>query len=175
MLEQSRQYRAMVEARAKLSAQEMASFLERYGPYAGAGIRVVEASPDSRRWVVEMPLLPTNQNYMGTHFGGSLYAMCDPFFVLILIRNLGPDFLVWDTAASIRFRRPGTGTVRATFELSEAEIEVIRGRVARERRVELELEAVVLDERGEVVAEVKKTLYVRRNPVRSASSGDPLD
>lgn len=167
MLEQSRQYRAMVEARAKLSAQQMAAFLDAYGPYAGAGIRVAEASSDSRRWVVEMPLLPANQNYMGTHFGGSLYAMCDPFFVLILIRNLGPDFMVWDTAASIRFKKPGNGTVRATFELSAAEIEEIRASVERERRVEREFEVEILDERGDVVAEIRKTLYVRKNPVKS--------
>lgn len=166
MLEQSRLYRAMAEQRAKLSAKEMADFLGTYGPYAGAGIRVTEASDDSRRWVVEMPLLPTNQNYMGSHFGGSLYSMCDPFFVLILIRNLGPDFVVWDKAASIRFKKPGTGTVRAIFELSEAEIQAIREGVSKARRVERVFAVEVRDESGDVVAEVEKTLYVRLNPVK---------
>lgn len=56
---------------------------------------------------------------MGTHFGGSLYAMCDPFYMWILMENLGKDFIVWDKAATIRFKKPGTGTVNAEFEISK--------------------------------------------------------
>lgn len=169
MLEQSRQYRAMAEARAKLNASEFVELLNHYGPYQGAGIRVVEGTEDFRRFAVEMSLEPSNQNYVGTHFGGSLYSMCDPFYVLILIRNLGPEFLVWDKSASIRFKKPGMGTVRARFEVSEAEIDELRERLKTQRRLEKTFTTLVTDESGVVIAEVEKTLYVRRNPVQTVA------
>src|SRR4051794_22615854 len=78
-----------------------------YPPFLGAGIRVKRLQPDWRAIDVEMKLRRWNANYVGTHYGGSLYSMTDPFLMLMLIENLGPDFTVWDKAASIRFRSPG--------------------------------------------------------------------
>src|SRR5512134_3369734 len=88
-----------------------------YPPYLGAGVRVRDVSPDLRAFGVEMRLRPWNRNYVGTHFGGSLFALADPWFMLILIEHLGSAYAVWDKAASIRFVRPGRGTVRARFEI----------------------------------------------------------
>ncbi|HEX2162338.1 MAG TPA: DUF4442 domain-containing protein, partial [Thermoanaerobaculia bacterium] len=93
-------------------------------PYLGAGIRV--SRPDPHTFVVRLKLRWWNRNYFGTHFGGSLYAMCDPFFVLILAQALGKGYVVWDKAAAIRFVRPGRGTVTATFRLPPEEVEAIR-------------------------------------------------
>jgi acyl-coenzyme A thioesterase PaaI-like protein len=132
-----------------------------YPPYLGAGIRV-KASPDLRTFEVRMKLRFWNRNYLGTQFGGSLYSMCDPFFVLILATALGGRYVVWDKTATIRFRRPGRGTVKATFHIPQGTIDEIRAAADAGGKVEPTFQANVLDEQGEVVAEVEKLLYVRR-------------
>ena len=133
-----------------------------YPPFLGAGIRVRRTGPEGRAFEVRMKLTVFNRNYVGTHFGGSLYAMCDPFFMLILIPALGPEYAVWDKAATIRFLRPGRGTVRATFDVPDDRVEAIRAEADANGRAEPVFTAQVLGEDGEVVAEVEKTLYVRR-------------
>src|SRR5262245_164335 len=100
--------------------------LKWYLPFLGAGIRVHHISDDLRTIEVHMPLRFWNRNYVGTHFGGSLYAMCDPFFMLILANHLGPDYIVWDKAAAIRFKKPGKGTVKAIFSITSERIAEIR-------------------------------------------------
>lgn len=131
-------------------------------PYLGAGIRVTRIAADLRTFEVRMKLRWYNRNYVGTHYGGSLYSMCDPFFMLILLEGLGSGYEVWDKAASIRFRRPGRGTVTARFHVSEDEIEAIRREADAQGKTEPRFTAEVLDEAGEVVAEVEKLLHVRR-------------
>ncbi len=133
-----------------------------YPPFVGAGIRVDEVAPDLRTFATRMRLGRLYANYVGTHFGGSLYAMTDPFFMLILIEALGPDYVVWDKAASIRFRRPGRGTVRARFQIDEARIAEIRDAADRGEKVEPTFDVAITDDQGEVVAEVHKVLHVRR-------------
>lgn len=136
--------------------------LSLWPPYLGAGIRV-RASPDLRTFEVRMKLRPWNRNFVNTHYGGSLYSMCDPFFMLILIDALGRGYVVWDKAATIRFRRPGKGTVRATFHIPEERVQEIRAATDRGEKVEPVFTVEILDEQGEVVAEVEKLLYVRLN------------
>lgn len=131
-----------------------------YPPYLGAGVRV-KVSPDFRTFDVRMKLTWWNRNYVGTHFGGSLYTMCDPFFMLILFEALGRGYVVWDKAATIRFRKPGKGRVHATFHIPEERIREIREAAAGGEKVEPVFTAEVRDEQGEVVAEVEKLLYVR--------------
>ena len=143
-------------------------FINFWPPYLGAGIKVKKVAPDNRTIEVEMKLTALNKNYVGTHFGGSLYAMCDPFFMLILIKNLGSDYIVWDKAAVIRFKKPGVGTVRAVFSISSEEIDSIRARADSEYKVEPQFQARVTDTTGEVIAEVDKTLYVRRKDRKPA-------
>ena len=133
-----------------------------YPPYLGAGVRIRHIAQDLRTFQVEMKLRWWNRNYVGTHFGGSLYAMCDPFFMLILMEGLGRDFIVWDKSAQIHFRRPGRGTMRANFHISEERIEAIRRQALSQGKVEPTFEVEVLDEAGQVVARVEKLLYVRR-------------
>lgn len=135
--------------------------LNLYPPYMGAGVRV-KTSPDLRTFEVRMRLRWWNRNFVGTHFGGSLYTMCDPFFMLILIGALGRGYVVWDKSATIRFRRPGRGTVAATFHIPQEKVDEIRAAADAEGKVEPVFRAEVVDEAGEVVAEVEKLLYVRR-------------
>jgi len=133
-----------------------------YPPFLGAGIRIKERSPDFRSFLVEMPLLFRNRNYVGVQFGGSLYSMCDPFFMLILLENLGPEYIVWDKSARIEFLKTGTGTVRARFEIGEERLADIRKTVQEKRKTEEFFTAEVLDEKNEVIARVEKTIYIRR-------------
>jgi len=99
---------------------------------------------------------------VGTHFGGSLYSMTDPFYMLMLIENLGRDYIVWDKSATIRFKRPGRGKMLACFRLSDEQIEGIRQGLRAQEKVEPEFMVEVKDETGAVVAEVQKILHVRR-------------
>lgn len=132
-----------------------------YPPFLGAGIRVRRGS-DGRTFEVRMKLNFFNRNYVGTHFGGSLYAMCDPFFMLILIPALGPEYVVWDKEATIRFKRPGRGTVHATFHVPPGRIEEIRRAADEGGKVEPVFTAAVVGDDGSVVAEVEKVIHVRR-------------
>ena len=131
-------------------------------PYLGAGIRVTRISDDLKTYEVRMKLGWYNRNYVGTHFGGSLYSMCDPFFMLILTEALGRGYVVWDKAATVRFRRPGRGTVHATFHIPDEEIEAVRRAADEHGKTEPTFTAEVTDGAGEVIAEVEKLLYVRK-------------
>jgi acyl-coenzyme A thioesterase PaaI-like protein len=137
-----------------------------YPPYLGAGVRVTRISDDFRNVEVEMPLRFYNRNYVGTHFGGSLYSMVDPFYMLMLINILGPDYIVWDKAASIRFLKPGKGVMKASFHLSEEQIAQIRSAADTEAKVEPQFQVAVKDAEGNVVAEIDKLLYVRKKGKR---------
>ena len=139
----------------------MLRLLRWYPPYLGAGVRVTHVSEDLRTLSVEMRLTSFNRNYVGTHFGGSLYSMVDPFFMLILLQHLGEGFIVWDKSATIDFLRPGRGRVRATFHIPGEQIEEIRQRALRERKTEPVFEVEIRDDQDEVVARVRKVLYVR--------------
>ena len=140
-----------------------------YPPFLGAGIRVRRLRPDWKAIDVEMKLRFWNANYVGTHFGGSLYSMTDPFYMLMLIENLGREYLVWDKAANIRFRKPGAGKVLASFRLSDEEIEEIRQEVDMKGKCEPEFLVDVKDETGNVIAEVRKVLYVRKRSQQRSS------
>ena len=144
-----------------------------YPPYLGAGIRVRHRQGDERTIRVEMSLRPWNRNLFGTHFGGSLYSMCDPWFVVLLVRLLGEGYLVWDKAASIEFLRPGRGRVSATFHVPPATVDEIRAAADRDGKTEPVLTAEVVGEGGEVVARVTKTLWVKRKGTAPPAAPDP--
>lgn len=131
-------------------------------PFLGAGIRVKRLQPDWKEIDVEMKLRRWNANYVGTHYGGSLYSMTDPFLMLMLLENLGRDYIVWDKSASIRFRRPGKGTVFANFRLSDEQVQEIREALISQQKIDRTFAVEIKDESGSVVAEVEKQLHVRR-------------
>jgi Domain of unknown function (DUF4442) len=131
-------------------------------PFLGAGIRVTYIASNMQAVDVEMKLRWWNANYVGTHFGGSLFAMTDAFYMLMLMANLGRDYIVWDKAATIRYRKPGKGTVRAEFRLSASQIDDIREKLKALPKYEPVLSVQVKDEAGVVIAEVEKLLHVRK-------------
>jgi acyl-coenzyme A thioesterase PaaI-like protein len=146
----------------KPSARSIRWRINLWPPFLGAGIRVRYLATDFREVLVEMPLRFYNRNYVGSHFGGSLYAMTDPFFMLMVVHNLEPEFLVWDKAASIDFLSPGRGTMRAAFRLTDHDLEQIRARTADgDKHLHL-FRTEVTDSEGLVVARVEKIVYVRR-------------
>ncbi len=131
-------------------------------PFLGMGIRVKHIAADMKAIDVEIKLRWWNANYVGTHFGGSLFALTDPFYMLMLMANLGRDYIVWDKAASIRYRKPGKGKVRAEFRLTDAQLDDIRDQLKTLPKYEPTLVAEVKDEAGDVVARVEKLLYIRK-------------
>jgi len=152
----------------KTMKRHMRTRLNLYPPFLGAGIRVKRLSADWKEIDVEMKLRWWNQNYVGTHYGGSLYSMTDPFFMVMLIENLGRDYIVWDKSASIRFKKPGRGTVTASFRLSDEQIGEIKRALETEGKIERTFMVEVKDEAGTVIAEVEKLLHFRKN--KQASS-----
>ena len=142
--------------------RHMRMLLNIWPPFLGAGIRVRRLGPGWKEIDVEMKLRWWNRNYVGTHYGGSLYSMVDPFFMLMLIENLGKDYLVWDKSASIRFKKPGRGTVSASFRLSEPQLREIKQALNSQEKIERTFTVEVKDESGNVIAEVEKLVHVRR-------------
>jgi acyl-coenzyme A thioesterase PaaI-like protein len=133
--------------------------------YWGTGGRVVYLSGDWCRAEVQLKLSARTRNYMGTIFGGSLYGSVDPIYVLMLIKALGPKYVVWDKAASIRFIKPGRGVLQARFELTEGELTAVREAAARGRSVDRVYRVELKDRQGDVCALIEKMLYIRqKNP-----------
>ncbi len=144
-------------------------------PFLFSGIHVIRISPDYRDIAVELRMRPWNRNYVGTHFGGSLFAMTDPFWMLGLMHTLGRDYFVWDRAAEIQFIKPGRGTVSAAFRIDDTTLADIRTAAADGSKQLRWFSNDVIDASGEVVARVRKQVYIRLKPkARNEGSSAPL-
>lgn len=130
-----------------------------FPPIRNTGVRVDRISPDWRAWRLRLPLDRRTRNYVGTHFGGTLYSAADPHLMLAWMHIL-PEATVWDKAASIRFRKPGRGTLRMAFEIPEAQVEEVRERLASGPKLDLHYTLHWTDDAGDVVAEVQKTVHL---------------
>ncbi len=137
-------------------------------PYLASGIRVRHLADDFRSATVALRLGLLNRNYVNVHFGGSLFAMTDPFYMLMYIKNLGSGYVVWDKSASIDFIRPGRGTVTAEFRLEESDLTRARERADREKFILLVHPVEVRDAEQQLVARVERTIYVRQKREASA-------
>lgn len=141
-------------------------FLEKlinfYGPFLGAGVKLEKMTKDFRQAKVSMKLTFYNRNYMGTQFGGSLYAMVDPWYMLMLIKNLGKDYIVWDKAATIHFRKPGKGKVTAEFHLTEEHLSEIKMTLETQNKMDYVFKVEIKDDAGKLIADVDKVLYIRK-------------
>ena len=131
-------------------------------PYLGAGVRVRRIAADFREIVVDLPLRLYNRNYFGTHFGGSIYAMTDPFFALMVLHNLPEDYVVWDKSAAVEFIAPGRSRLSATFRVAQDDLDhILRMTAQGDKHLHL-FNVDVVDDEGLVVARVEKIVYVRR-------------
>jgi hypothetical protein len=138
--------------------------------YRGSGARVTYIAGDFREVRVKLRLSWRSRNYVGTIFGGSMYSAVDPMYMIMLMHCLGREYVVWDKAASIRFRKPGRTTLYATFLLDEAELDAIRSATAAGEAVDRTYTIDLTDADGVVHASVEKVIYVRRNAKRPAAS-----
>ena len=130
--------------------------------FRGTGARIKYIAGDYREMRVELPLSWRTRNYVGTIFGGSLYGAVDPHYMIMLIKILGPDYVVWDKAATIRVRKPGRGTLYARFHLDDEEIATIRGLTENGKPTDRVYTVDLTDAKGVVHASVEKTVHIRR-------------
>ena len=143
--------------------------LNLWPPYLFTGVRVRTIADDWRHAEVELRARWWNRNYVGVHFGGSLFAMTDPFWMLMVIHALGRDYIVWDRAGEIEFLKPGRGTVRAHFRIDDAMLDEIRTATAGGEKYLRWCETDIVNADGEVVAHTRKQLYIRRKKAASPS------
>ena len=133
-----------------------------YGPYLGAGIWMETISKDWRYAKISMGMKWYNRNAVGTHFGGSLYSMVDPHYMLMLMPILGNEYYVWDKSAEIEFVKPGKGRVSAEFRIQDQDLEQIIERTGNGDKYLHTFEVDVVDENQSLVAKVKKVIYIRK-------------
>ena len=149
-------------ARITPSAGVLRFAMNLWPPFRGARIRIEALSADFRYARIAMPLRLANRNMWGVHFGGSLFAMTDGLYGIMLKRNLGHEYAVWDKSAHIDFVKPGRGRVYAEFHVDDSRLEAIRAEARDGDKVLPEFRVRVFDESGDVVADVLKVLYVRK-------------
>lgn len=136
----------------------------------GLRIHIVRVAPDWREITIRMKLSLRNRNYVGTHFGGGLFAMTDPFFMLMLMHVFGSGYLIWDNSANIQFLKPGRGTVHVVFRLSHEQINEVREKTAGGEKCEPTWCVNIADESSEIIAIVDKMIYIRRKPKKRQGS-----
>lgn len=146
----------------KISANNLRRLLNWYGPFLGAGIRVTYLANDWRECHVQMKVRWYNRNYVGTHFGGSLFAMVDPQLMLMLLKVLGSDYIVWDKSASIDFVKASKLPVTAVMKIEDAQLQLILEQAGSGEKALPEFHIEITDTAGVLVARVHKTLYVRK-------------
>lgn len=129
--------------------------------YRGTGARITFIASDWREIRVRLPLSWRTRNYVGTIFGGSMYGAVDPVYMIMLIHLLGPGYVVWDKAATIRFRKPGRESLTATFRVTEEELDAIRGEVDRNGRAERTYTVELVNAAGEIHASCEKLLSIK--------------
>lgn len=151
-----------MEVKTKRKFLRLIKLLNFYPPYLFSGIKVIQYDKQFTYFKVRLKLTWYNRNLVGTAFGGSLYAMCDPFYMFILMINLGKEYIVWDKAASIDFIKPGKGTVYAEFSIPKEDISKIREEVEKEGKKVFTFPCKVVDQHGKTIALLRKDVYVRK-------------
>ncbi|MBL0165458.1 MAG: DUF4442 domain-containing protein [Xanthomonadales bacterium] len=141
-------------------------------PFLFSGIRVLDIGEDWRSARIVLRRRWYNMNYVGAHFGGSLFAMTDPYWMILVMECLGRDYIVWDKAAEIEFVAPGKEDVFAEFQVEEALLDEIRSATATGSKYLRWIPVEVKTASGELIAKVSKQIYVRRKQTRLPSQ-DP--
>ncbi|MBL8507440.1 DUF4442 domain-containing protein [Chitinimonas sp. JJ19] len=149
-----------------MKANTLRRLINLWPPFLFTGIHATRISPDYREVDCQLSLRWYNRNYVGTHFGGSLFAMTDPWYMLMLMPLLGRDYFVWDQQAGIEFIAPGRGKVTARFRIDDAMLAEIRERTASGEKYLPQFVIDIVDEQNELIARVTKTLYVRKKPTK---------
>ncbi len=147
-------------------------FVNLYPPYLFSRTRVKYIAPDWKEMRVELAKSLFTRNYVGTTFGGSLYAATDPFFMLMLIKILGiKDYIVWDKGASIDFKKPARTKITYRFLITEEALKKIRGDLETQGKSLPEFQVDGIDKDGEICVTVRKTIYIRKKGTSKNSQG----
>ncbi len=142
-------------------------------PYWGAGIKIEKISKDYKYARVRLKRRPWTKNIVGTQFGGSIYAMVDPIYMVMLMMLLGRDYIVWDKAANIRFRKPGRTDLTAEFTLTDEDVATIKTQLNSVDKLDWQRTVLVKDINSEIIAEIHKTVHVRNRVMRNNSPITP--
>lgn len=135
--------------------------------YVGAGARITYIAADWREIKLKLPLTWRTRNYVGTIYGGSMYGAVDPIYMIMLIKLLGPEYVVWDKSASIRFKKPGKTTLYARCAVDAAETEAIQQALQTQPSLDRVYSIDLVDKEGVVCATVEKTIYIRRKETKA--------
>lgn len=133
-----------------------------FPPYIGAGVKMEEISEDWRYARIAMKLRWYNRNALNTHFGGNLFSMADPHYILLLMNILGKEYVIWDKSTNIDFVRPGKGKVTVEFKISDQMLEDIYRNTEGGEKYLPTYELEILDESQNVVCKLQKTLYIKK-------------
>lgn len=128
--------------------------------FRGTGGRVQYISPDLSHVRVRLPLNWRTRNALGTIYGGSLFSVTDGPHPTMLMLTLGQNAIVWDKAATIRYRRPGRETLYADFLITPEEIADIHADLARHGETERTYLVELKNREGLVHAQVERTVYI---------------
>ncbi|AHX12398.1 hypothetical protein CH75_03065 [Dyella jiangningensis] len=158
-----------------MRASTLRRLMNLWPPFLFNSIRVQHVAADWSEVKVVLRLRPWNRNYVRTQFGGNLFAMTDPFWMLLAMHQLGSDYFVWDKAGAIEFVAPGREDVYAHFKLDTATVDELRTAAANGQKVLRWFEVDVTTASGDVVARVSKQLYVRLKPKARAEAPSPPD
>lgn len=154
-----------------LTTRVLRRFYNLWPCYWGTGVRIKYIASDFREMRVEIPLNWRTRNYVGSIFGGSMYGAVDPAYMLMLIKNLGSGYEIWDKAATIRFRKPGRSTLHARFMLDEHEIRLI-GELSMEGPIDRVYSVDLTDDEGTVCATVEKTIHIHKHAANRSLSAN---
>ena len=135
-------------------------------PYWGAGIRIDTIAKDFKYARIRLKWRPWTRNIVRTQFGGSIYAMVDPIYMVMLMVLLGREYIVWDKAASIRFRKPGKSELIAEFTLTDEDIHLIKEELNKTDKYDWQKTVQVKDTSGQVIAEIHKVIHVRNKQLK---------
>jgi acyl-coenzyme A thioesterase PaaI-like protein len=150
-----------------MKASSLRHLINLWPPFLFSGIKSTRISADFRDAEVRLHPRWYNRNYVGTHFGGSLFAMTDPWYMLLLMHQLGRDYVVWDQRASIEFISPGRGTVKASFQVNAEKLAEIIEKTRDGNKYLSVFQTDVTDESARLVARVEKTIYIRRKLLKN--------
>jgi acyl-coenzyme A thioesterase PaaI-like protein len=139
-------------------------------PFLFTGIKIVTHSSDFKYLKAKLKLRFWNANYVGTQFGGSMFSLADPFYMVMLMKNLGKGYIVWDKSASIKFLKPGKTDLTAEFWLTEEDLAHIKKEVAEKEKTDWIKSVEIKDADGSVVAAVEKTITIKRSFNKGFSS-----
>lgn len=142
-------------------ADLLVKFANFWPPFLFSGIRIDKRSDNFRYFVVRLKYRFYNANYVNTQFGGTMFMMTDPFYMIMLIRNLGKEYLVWDKSATIRYLKPGRSDLTAEFLLTDDELNAIRAEVRATGKMDWTKQVEIKNKDNEVIATVDRTLNIR--------------